>query len=49
MRSFQALDYYDMDSMLSDEERMVRDTVRSFVDAEVMPIIEKRLSESPPR
>jgi glutaryl-CoA dehydrogenase len=34
-------DYYDIDSLLSEEERMVRDTVRSFVDDEVLPIIEK--------
>lgn len=34
-------DYYDIDSLLSEEERVVRDTVRSFVDAEVLPIIEK--------
>jgi len=39
-------DYYDIDSMLSDEERMVRDTVRSFVDDEVLPIIEKYNQES---
>ncbi len=29
-----------MDDLLNEEERMVRDTVRSFVSAEVMPIIE---------
>jgi glutaryl-CoA dehydrogenase len=34
-------DYYDIDSLLSEEERMVRDTVRSFVDDEVLPIIDK--------
>jgi glutaryl-CoA dehydrogenase len=34
-------DYYDIDSLLSEEERMVRDTVRSFVDEEVLPIIEE--------
>ena len=34
-------DYYDIDSLLSEEERMVRDTVRSFVDEEVIPIIEE--------
>jgi glutaryl-CoA dehydrogenase len=44
--SFSALDYYDMGSMLSEEERMVRDTVRSFVDAEVLPIIAKHNRES---
>lgn len=33
-------DYYDISSMLSDEERLVRSTVRSFVDDEILPIIE---------
>jgi len=41
VRSFTGLDYYDVDAMLSDEERMVRDTIRAFVDAEVMPIIDR--------
>ena len=41
MKGFTALDYYDTDSLLSDEERMVRDTVRAFVSEEVMPVIEK--------
>jgi glutaryl-CoA dehydrogenase len=34
-------DYYDIDPLFSEEERMVRDTVRSFVDEEVLPIIEE--------
>ena len=34
-------DYYDISSLLSEEERMVRDTVRSFVDEEILPIIEE--------
>ncbi len=41
MATFTPLDYYDTDSLLGDEERMVRDTVRAFVSEEVMPIIEK--------
>ena len=39
MSTYKALDYYDVDALLSDEERMVRDTVRSFVDEQVLPII----------
>lgn len=35
-----AVDYYDIDSLLSDEEKMVRDTVREFVDDKVIPVIE---------
>ncbi|MDQ2971639.1 MAG: acyl-CoA dehydrogenase family protein [Pseudomonadota bacterium] len=33
------LDLYDIRSQLSDEERMVQDTVARFVDARVLPII----------
>jgi len=36
-----AVDYYDIDSLLSDEEKMVRDTVREFVDDKVIPVIEE--------
>ncbi|MBI4519536.1 MAG: acyl-CoA dehydrogenase family protein [Gemmatimonadetes bacterium] len=36
---FQGVDYYDVDSLLSEEERMIRDTVRTWVDDEVLPII----------
>ncbi len=31
----------DIDSLFSEEELMVRQTVRDFVDDEVMPIIEE--------
>lgn len=34
-------DYYDIDSLLTEDQRMVRDTVRSFVESEVIPIIEE--------
>ncbi|MDE2306956.1 MAG: acyl-CoA dehydrogenase family protein, partial [Xanthomonadaceae bacterium] len=33
------LDLYDVRSLLTDEERMVQDTVRRFVDEKVLPII----------
>jgi glutaryl-CoA dehydrogenase len=32
-------DYYQLDDLLTDDERMVRDTVRRFVDREVLPHI----------
>src|SRR3954466_12994371 len=32
-------DFYNIDSALSEEERAVRDTIRSFVDEKVLPII----------
>ena len=37
---YEALDFYDVDSLLTEEERMVRDMVRDFVDDEVIPKIE---------
>ena len=38
---FEGVDFYNIDQHLSDEERMVRDLVRKWVDAEVLPIIEE--------
>ncbi len=37
---FQAPDYYQLDELLSDEHKMVRDATRAFVKKEVSPIIE---------
>jgi len=34
---FRGVDYYGMEDELSEDERLVRDSVRRFVDAEVMP------------
>ena len=36
---FQGVDFYDVDSLLSEEERMVRDTIREWVEEQVLPII----------
>ncbi len=36
---FQGVDFYDVDSLLSEEERAVRDTVRAWVDENLIPII----------
>ncbi|MBI5837684.1 MAG: acyl-CoA dehydrogenase family protein [Candidatus Eisenbacteria bacterium] len=40
MPAFTGSDFYDMDSLLTEEERMVRDSVRQFVEDRVTPIIE---------
>jgi glutaryl-CoA dehydrogenase len=40
MPSFPGVDYMDVDSLFSEEELMVRQTVRDFVDEEVLPLIE---------
>lgn len=37
--TYQALDYYLIDELLTDEERMVRDLVREWVECEVLPVI----------
>src|ERR1043165_7892255 len=38
--AFEGVDYLDCDSLFSEEQRMVRDTVRDWVDDKVVPIIE---------
>ncbi len=45
MPTFQGLDYYDVDSLLSEEERMVRDTVRDWVEDNLLPVIEEAYIE----
>jgi glutaryl-CoA dehydrogenase len=46
MNKFKGVDYYSVESLLSSEEIMIRDTVREFVSNEVIPIIEKHNRES---
>jgi glutaryl-CoA dehydrogenase len=41
MARFQGIDYFDVDTLLSEEERMVRDTMREWVDDNLLPIIEE--------
>ena len=41
MNKFAGVDYFNIDSLLSEEERMVRDSVREFVDDQVIPTIEE--------
>jgi glutaryl-CoA dehydrogenase len=45
MQKFQDVDYCNIDSLLSEEEILVRNTVREFVDDNVVPIIEKHNRE----
>jgi glutaryl-CoA dehydrogenase len=40
MAKFKGVDYFEIDSLLSEEERMIRDTVREWVDDNLLPIIE---------
>lgn len=41
MNRFPGVDFLELDPLLSEEERMIRDTVREFVDDKVKPIIEE--------
>ena len=40
MEQFEGLDFYDIESLLTEEEIMIRDMVREWVDEEVLPKIE---------
>jgi glutaryl-CoA dehydrogenase len=39
--TFEGLDFYNLDRLLTDEEKAVRDAVRGWVDENVIPIIEE--------
>jgi glutaryl-CoA dehydrogenase len=39
MKKFRGVDFYQIDPLLTEEERMVRQTVRDFVDADLLPVI----------
>ncbi len=41
MNKFNGVDYFNIQSLLSEEELMIRNLVREFVSEEVIPIIEK--------
>ncbi|HET9440526.1 MAG TPA: acyl-CoA dehydrogenase family protein [Longimicrobiales bacterium] len=40
MAKFEGVDYFDVDGLLDEDERMVRDTVRGWVDDNLLPVIE---------
>lgn len=39
--AYEALDYYNLSDLLTDEEKLIQQTVREFVDENLMPIIQK--------
>ena len=39
MEKFRGVDYYGIENLLSEEERMIRDAVRDWVEAEFLPIV----------
>jgi len=38
---YKGVDYYNLEDLYTDEEKAIRDTVREFVNKEVIPVIEK--------
>lgn len=42
---FEGVDYYHIDELLTEEEKLIRQTIREFVDDKVIPIIEKHYRE----
>ena len=38
------LDFFHLDDLLTDEERMARDTAKHFVDREILPLIERHFA-----
>jgi glutaryl-CoA dehydrogenase len=42
---FSGFDFMNLDPLLSEEEKMARQTVREFVDQEVLPVIEKHYED----
>ncbi len=45
MEKFRGVDYYGIEALLGEEERMVRDAVRDWVEAEFLPIVQKHHRE----
>ncbi len=45
MKKFESPDYFEIDPLLSDDEKMIRESVRNWVDEEVLPVIEKSYLE----
>ncbi len=43
---FKGIDLFELDSLLTEEERLVRDTVRKFVDERVLPVIGECFEEA---
>ena len=40
MERFEGSDFYNLDDLFTDEQRLIRDTVRDFVEDQVIPVIE---------
>jgi len=45
MEKFKGIDYYNIDELLTEDELLVRNSVRNFVDDKVLPIVEKHFRD----
>lgn len=45
MGDFRGVDFYRLDDLLSEEELMVRDTVRAFAEERIIPVIDRHFEE----
>ncbi len=45
MSGFTGVDYYEVEGLLSEEERMMRDVARAFTDEQVLPVITRHFRE----
>ncbi len=43
---FEAPDYYNLDDLLTEEHKMIRDAARSWVKLDVSPIIEQAAQDA---
>ena len=39
MEKFRGVDYYGIDDLLTEEQRMMRDAVRDWVEAKFLPVV----------
>lgn len=46
MKKFEAVDYFNINNLFSEEEKLVQQSIRAFVNAEVIPIIEDCYQEA---
>jgi glutaryl-CoA dehydrogenase len=46
MAEFRGVDFYRIDDLLSEDEKMVRDTVRAFVSDKIVPVMERHFEDA---
>ena len=46
MARFSGVDFYEIDSLLSEEERQIRDHVRGWVEERYLPLVERAYEEA---